>query len=90
MYRVLNKHNGKQYGIDCITKEEAECLQNEHDDSIIVDLSISKKDRKKSVQDAWDYLQSISKKGNQEEIEKARKEWLQKDIEYTALYDEEY
>ena len=27
---------------------------------------------------------------NQEEIEKARKEWLQKDIEYTALYDEEY
>ena len=90
MYRVLNKHTGKQYGIDCITEEEAECLQNEHDDSIIVDLSISKEDRKKSVQDAWDYLQSISKKGNQEEIEKARKEWLQKDIEYTALYDEEY
>ena len=90
MYRVLNKYNGRQYGIDCITEEEAECLQNEHDDSIIVDLSISKEDRKKSVQDAWDYLQSISKKGNQEEIEKARKEWLQKDIEYTALYDEEY
>ena len=90
MYRVLNKYNGKQYGIDCIAEEEAECLQNEHDDSIIVDLSISKKDRKKSVQDAWDYLQSISKKGNQEEIEKARKEWLQKDIEYTALYGEEY
>ena len=90
MYRVLNRYNGKQYGIDCITEEEAECLQNEHDDSIIVDLSIGKEDRKKSVQDAWDYLQSISKKGNQEEIEKARKEWLQKDIEYTALYDEEY
>lgn len=88
MYRVLNKFNGKQYGIDCCSQEEASCLQNEHEDAIICDLSISKEELAEKTRKAWERLKSVNV--NDERIKEYRNEWLKLDQEYIALYDEEY
>lgn len=85
MYRVINKYNGKAYGADCYSLEEAECLKNEHKDAIICDLSIPREKRAEDARKAWEKLQEANAN-----LKRCRKEWLRLDQEYTALYDEEY
>ena len=36
MYRVIDMETKTQYGVDCLSIEEAECLQSEHDRSVII------------------------------------------------------
>lgn len=85
MYRVMDKYNGKQYGADCCSFEEAKCLKNEHEDAIICDLSIPKEKRAEVVRKAWEKLQEANIN-----LKSCREEWLRLDQEYTALYGEEY
>ena len=95
MFRVINKFNGKQYGVDCMSMEEAECLQFEHEHAIIVNLDISKETRKETVKHWWEIMvqtQEDRKNGliTREEEDMIREIWVRLDMEYTAMYDEEY
>lgn len=54
MYRVLDRYNGKQFGADCLLKEEALELAQQFKDAIVCDLSISKEELAKRARDAWE------------------------------------
>lgn len=94
MYRVLNKTNGKIYA-DCVTKEEAKDIQEISKNSIIVDLEISKEQRKKTVQ-RWYALVGLGfndmKDGTitKEEWKVIAGIWNRLDSEYSAMYNEDY
>lgn len=38
MFKVIDEITREQFGIDCLSLEEAKCLRNEHDSSVIIDL----------------------------------------------------
>lgn len=38
MYKVIDKKSKKQFGVNCLSIEEAECLQSEHNGSVIVNI----------------------------------------------------
>lgn len=88
MYRVLDRYNGKQFGEDCSSKEEALKLAQQFKDTIVCDLSISKEELANRARNAWERLRLLRSQDAQ--FQKCKDEWLQLDWEYTALYDEEY
>ena len=95
MFRVLDKFNRKQYGVDCISREEAECVQNEHPNSIIVNLDVDKETRKDAVQRWWKMMQKTQEDRKiglvtRETEDKVREIWLSLDTEYIAMYNEDY
>lgn len=59
MYRVLDRYNGKQFGEDCSSKEEALKLAQQFKDAIVCDLSISKEELAKRARDAWKRLRLL-------------------------------
>lgn len=85
MYRVIDKFTGRQYGVDCVSAEEARCLQNEHNSAIIVDMNITKEQRKERCKYLWVELKIL-----EEKAACVRNEWRAADTEYLALYNEEY
>lgn len=88
MYRVLDRYNGKQFGKDCSSKEEAQELAERSECAVVCDLSIPKEELAKRARDAWERFRLL--RAQDAQFQQCKDEWLQLDWEYTALYDEEY
>ena len=86
MYKVVNKFTGKEYGV-FTSYGEASAFAKKYKEAITCDMSITKEERKEKANSLWNQL---NKCRDTKEADKIRKEWLKADVEYTALYDEEY